>query len=62
MLNGHNDRHTRRRTYVEASSSEILFWDRHQCCYYVSVNDILFDMKDFSVPVHSRTALSVCLL
>jgi hypothetical protein len=63
MLNDLNDCHTRRRTYVEASSSEILFWDRHHCCYYVSVTVILFVMKVFFfVPVHSRTVLSVCFL
>jgi len=58
MLYDQNDSHTSRRTYVEVSSSEILFWDRHQCCCYVSVNDILFDIEDFSVPVHSRAVLS----
>jgi hypothetical protein len=61
MLNDQNDCHTHQRTYVETSNSEILFWDRQKYCCYVAVNDILFDIEDFSVPVHSRTVLSVCL-
>jgi hypothetical protein len=62
MLNDQNDCHTRQRMYVETSNSEILFCDRQKYCCYVAVNDILFDIEDFSVPVHSLTVLFVYLL
>jgi hypothetical protein len=58
MFNDQNDCHPRRRTRVEASSSEILFWDRHQTNVAVMFLSMTFSSTQKIFPCQCTVVLS----